>query len=534
MCDKNYNLIGYVRDEITAEEKSAILGHLQSCSDCQKEVKGYEGLFNALRQIEVIEPSSNFEYRVMEKVDQVKETIGIGQRIADFGSGMVNALRPSLRAAPPWVLSAAAHIILFALLGFILIEPTQRTIQKNYNVPLIQTDNNSKVCVPPTELVPSFVPNPISVPPPIEPINQADIIQPVNQDVEEQFLEHLASGRSPENRKALLARYGGDDTTEHAVASGIKWLKQSQESNGSWNPVKYGGLKEYQVGLTSLVLLTFLGDGNSSQNGPYAKTVDAGINYLVKNQQANGLFGPARIDDKPVNYMYNHGIATIAVLENYCMTKDKNMEEPVKQAVSFIVNAQNAAGGWGYQSHNGVNDTSTTVWQVLALRIARTLKLPGVQEALNHSSRWLASITNEKGIVGYQQLNHWPNGYYATTAAGMFAQLFIGCDKELPLIKKQEKILANYQPKMHSTGGELDNDFYYWYFGTLAMVQEGGEQWNDWNKNLKQALVKNQKAGKTSEAGSWEPIDRWSFYGGRLYTTSMAILTLQSYYRYTT
>jgi len=114
----------------------------------------------------------------------------------------------------------------------------------------------------------------------------------------------------------------------------------------------------------------------------------------------------------------------------------------------------------------------------------------------------------------------------------MFVQLFVGQDRQDALIQKQAKILAKHLPETPPTTKEADNDFYYWHFGTLAMVQSGGEVWQTWNKYLKETLVKAQTTNTTPETGSWAPVDRWNFYGGKLYTTSMAILTLQSYYRY--
>ena len=46
---------------------------------------------------------------------------------------------------------------------------------------------------------------------------------------------------------------------------------------------------------------------------------------------------------------------------------------------------------------------------------------------------------------------------------------------------------------------------YYWYYGTLAMFQMGGEHWERWNKNLKTAVIDNQlteKDGCSREAGT--------------------------------
>ena len=73
--------------------------------------------------------------------------------------------------------------------------------------------------------------------------------------------------------------------------------------------------------------------------------------------------------------------------------------------------------------------------------------------------------------------------------------------------------------------------FYYWYYGTLAMFQIGGDEWKQWNETLKNVLVPNQsKAGP--EDGSWDPRDVSDWAGGRAYTTALGALCLEVYYRY--
>jgi hypothetical protein len=74
-------------------------------------------------------------------------------------------------------------------------------------------------------------------------------------------------------------------------------------------------------------------------------------------------------------------------------------------------------------------------------------------------------------------------------------------------------------------------NLYYWYYGTLAMYQLQGERWQRWNQALQDTLVRRQvTAGEN--AGSWEPDCLWAGYGGRVYSTAMAALCLEVYYRY--
>ncbi|MGE4159951.1 MAG: hypothetical protein AB7F75_12735, partial [Planctomycetota bacterium] len=77
-------------------------------------------------------------------------------------------------------------------------------------------------------------------------------------------------------------------------------------------------------------------------------------------------------------------------------------------------------------------------------------------------------------------------------------------------------------------------DMYYWYYGSLAMFQLGGEYWAKWNTAMKNALTKSQH-NKRNDClyGSWDPHNEtWGDMGGRVYTTATGALTLEVYYRY--
>ena len=86
-------------------------------------------------------------------------------------------------------------------------------------------------------------------------------------------------------------------------------------------------------------------------------------------------------------------------------------------------------------------------------------------------------------------------------------------------------------------GGECSGgsvDMYYWYWGTMAMFQMGGDSWGKWNEALKEAVVKHQHLkGSGARAGSWDPAGPWGAQdGGRVYSTALMTLCLEIYYRY--
>jgi len=60
------------------------------------------------------------------------------------------------------------------------------------------------------------------------------------------------------------------------------------------------------------------------------------------------------------------------------------------------------------------------------------------------------------------------------------------------------------------------------------MYQLGDESWDQWNAALKQSLLEHQEKEGCAE-GSW---GYGQYEGGRIFWTSLNILSLEVYYRY--
>ena len=81
-----------------------------------------------------------------------------------------------------------------------------------------------------------------------------------------------------------------------------------------------------------------------------------------------------------------------------------------------------------------------------------------------------------------------------------------------------------------------ERNIYYWYYATQLLHNMRNKDWERWNARVREGLISMQAVGKECDRGSWDPsdpqIDRWGAMGGRLYTTSLSLLTLEVYYRY--
>ena len=84
---------------------------------------------------------------------------------------------------------------------------------------------------------------------------------------------------------------------------------------------------------------------------------------------------------------------------------------------------------------------------------------------------------------------------------------------------------------MRNPPSRLAMNLYYWYYGTLSMYQFGGPEWEQWNEGVRELLIAEQtRTGRMK--GSWDTRTRWGPAGGRIYTTALATMTLEVYYRF--
>ena len=86
-------------------------------------------------------------------------------------------------------------------------------------------------------------------------------------------------------------------------------------------------------------------------------------------------------------------------------------------------------------------------------------------------------------------------------------------------------------PPSTSSTTRRRRSFYYWYYATLGLYQVGDGHWEAWNEALKSRLLNTQQP-RGDLAGSWDPNTVWGGYGGRIYSTALATLCLEVYYRF--
>ena len=145
------------------------------------------------------------------------------------------------------------------------------------------------------------------------------------------------------------------------------------------------------------------------------------------------------------------------------------------------------------------------------------------------------------GEVGYtcrpiRGASESPYQKYSMTACGMLIRLYCGISREDRLVKLGRQILLENLPEWNQPGLSGGVPFYYyWYYGSLVMFQLEGDAWKRWNDKMQPMLVQHQNLTAGELYGSWDPSTATHFcqMGGRVYSTAMAVLTLEVYFRYT-
>jgi hypothetical protein len=350
-------------------------------------------------------------------------------------------------------------------------------------------------------------------------------------------------------KREALSREGGGDDTERAVELALDWLARHQSPDGYWDCDGFAaqcpdeecggpGHALYDPGVTGLALMAFLGAGDSSRAGDHRETVKRAVKYLRAIQDPEGCFGPRTTN----HFTYNHAVATAAMVEAFAAERSAVLRRIAQRGVDFILKARNPDRAWRYGVRPGDNDTSVTTWMATALFAARRAGLRVDEAALEGTRAWLDKVTEpEYGRAGYTMrgtgparpqdlMDKWPSEKSeALTASGLWCRMNLGEDpRESDAIRKGTALLMITLPCWDEEAGCID--MYYWHWGTSAMFLRGGEPWKRWNRALKGALLPHQET-EGGKRGSWDPAGPWGRDGGRVYSTALCALALESYYR---
>lgn len=282
---------------------------------------------------------------------------------------------------------------------------------------------------------------------------------------------------------------------------GLRYLAERQGEDGSWSDSA-----GREPGVVGLCVAAFLAHGEDPRNGPYAKVIRKGIDYIISKQNpVNGYIGSS---------MYNHAFATKALAESYGVVEHPKLAKALEDAVKLIVSSQkqNRFGAWRYTPESKDADTTVTGCQIVSLYAAKNAGMKVPDEALKKGLSYLASCRGADGSYGYTSS---AGGKPTLTAIGSLC-LSLAKEKDskgyaasLAYLKKNLDYRERYYP------------YYYEYYMSQALFHADEDVWADWNgRNIRYLGTIQSPDG--------------SFPGsqGQAFSTAGALLSLALNYRY--
>jgi hypothetical protein len=322
------------------------------------------------------------------------------------------------------------------------------------------------------------------------------------------------------------------DATDVAVDRAIAYLVSQQRDDGAICD------RQNDTTMTSLSIMAMAGvgvqPGDPSREG---RVMQRALDFVLREdrQDEQGYFG-----SRDGSRMYGHGITTLMLSEMLGMApsqqQDRQIHQRCQKAIDLILSAQKHPkshqyrGGWRYAPNSRDADLSVSVWQLMALRSAKNdgLQVPAsaVHDAVEYLKRSYASRLDLNGLPenkasGFCYTPGQNRPTFAMTAAGLLAMQVCG-EYESPLVVGAADWLREHPPRWK------DRWFFYGiYYYAQGMYQRGGEHAKTARRLVQDILLEKQHGD-----GSWLAVNSSESRVGRVYATSMAVLSLSVKYHY--
>ena len=355
----------------------------------------------------------------------------------------------------------------------------------------------------------------------------------------------LLLGCLPMARSIAADKPSAEDAIDASVKRGVAYLVSTQSPEGAFLDPDRGN--QYGSVMSALAVLSMASVGHQpTDKTPEGLAMRKGIDFLLRadRQRPDGYFG-----NTDSSRMYGHGIITLALCEMLGMgvdaSQDKLLRDRCQKSIELILRSQRVKkhsprfdGGWRYTPESGDADLSVTIWQLLSLRSAKNAGLAVPKEAIDSAVEYLKQSykserdasgkpTDPKSGFAYQ-----PGGTpeFATTAAGLLALQICGEYTAPEVLGASDWLLDMTQgggPRKHQIQYNQRWFFYGLYYFSQGMQKRGGVYANEAKGIVEKILLANQLPD-----GSWISGDGQERNAGRVYSTSLGILSFATKYHY--
>tara|TARA_Y100000588_G_scaffold30393_1_gene29557 strand:- start:1217 stop:2299 length:1083 start_codon:yes stop_codon:yes gene_type:complete len=326
---------------------------------------------------------------------------------------------------------------------------------------------------------------------------------------------------------------------EISVERATNFLLKMQEDDGSFSDSKSRDAAKNGYAMTAMGVLALASIGHQPGDpGKVGLALQRALNFILRRDQMRGEYEYFGADG---SRMYGHGITTLCLTEMIGMSVNKKQEQRLRtvsqKAINMILRSQMVRksnskhqGGWRYEPNSNDSDLSVTVWQLMALRSAKNagLLVPkrAIDEAVLYLKRSYFSPRDARGLpinmrsgCGYMP-GRPPE--FATAAAGLLSLQVCG-EYDAPEVRGSVAWLA----RKKVVPREMLWFYYGIYYYSQGMRKREKPVAEKAKKVTEDVLLNLQQAD-----GSWVGMDGMERGAGRIYCTTLSILSLSVQYRY--
>lgn len=122
-CDKNYDIVAYLKGELSSVERDDIRVHIESCPSCMREANKVDLLLGAVGKMKMVEPSDDMRWKVKDAFAKSHPEFMERYRVRSGDAGWWKRFRndvvEQIRFMPIWAIAASAHVVVIAILSII-------------------------------------------------------------------------------------------------------------------------------------------------------------------------------------------------------------------------------------------------------------------------------------------------------------------------------------------------------------------------------------------------------------------------------